>query len=81
MDILKLYVSLIIELLCVGSCQTINPDSMSTAVISPIELLNITLLSRIINENFEFEIVKESSVCKFQHSEPSLILKHLRVFL
>ena len=28
-----------------------------------------------------FEIVNESSVCNFQHSEPSLILKHLNVFL
>ena len=44
---------------------------MSTAVISPIELLKIIKLSLIINENFDFETVKEPSVCTFQHSEPS----------
>ena len=63
-----------IKSLCVGSCHVIKPDSISTAVISPMELLNITLSFTIINEYLVFEIVNESSVCKFQHSEPSLIL-------
>ena len=45
------------------------------------ELLKITLSLEIIKEYLIFEIVNESSVCKFQHSEPSLILKHLNVFL
>ena len=54
-----------------GSCHCINPEDMSTAVISPIELLKIIKLPLIINENFDFETVKESSVCTFQHSEPS----------
>ena len=62
------------ELLCVGSCQIITPVSISTAVISPIELLNITLSFITINENLELDIVKESSVFKFQHSLPLLIL-------
>ena len=61
-------------LLCVGSCHVISPVAISTAVMSPIELVN-TIISLIkINENLEFEIVNESSVCKFQHSEPSFIL-------
>ena len=34
----------------------------------------------IIKEFFVSEIVKDSSVFKFQHSEPSFILKHLKVF-
>ena len=46
---------------------------MSTAVISPIELVKITSLSVTIKEYFVFEIIKETSVGKFQHSEPSLI--------
>ena len=62
-------------LLCVGNCHVIKPVSISTAVISPIELLKITLSFKIIKEYLIFEIVNESSVCKFQHSEPSLILK------
>ena len=61
-------------LLCVGSCQIINPVSTSTAVISPIELLKIIALSIMISEYLEFDIVKESSVFKFQYSEPLLIL-------
>ena len=36
----------------VGNCQVINPVSISTAVISPIELLNTTISSMIINEYF-----------------------------
>jgi hypothetical protein len=40
----------------------IKPDSISTAVISPIELLKTTKSPIIINENFESDIVKESSV-------------------
>ena len=63
-----------ILLLWVGNCHTIKPVSMSVAVISPIELLKITILSTIINENFEFDIVNEFSVCKFQHSDPFSIL-------
>ena len=61
-------------LLWVGSCHVINPVSISTPVISPIELLKTTLSSIIINEKFELDIVNDSSVGKFQHSEPSLIL-------
>ena len=59
----------------------IKPVSISTAVISPKELLKMTLSFKIIKEYLVFEIVKESSVCKFQNSEPSLVLKHLSVFL
>ena len=69
------------ELLCVGSCHVINPVLISIAVMSPIELLNITISLIIISENFELDIVKDSSVLKFHHSEPSLTLKHLKVFL
>jgi hypothetical protein len=60
-------------LFCVGSCHSIKPDEISTAVISPRELLYITKLSFINIENFEFETVKESSVFIFQHSVPSFI--------
>ena len=63
-----------IVLLWVGNCHVISPVSISTAVISPIELLNIRTLLIMINENLELDIVKESSVCKFQHSKPSLLL-------
>ena len=59
----------------------IKPVLISTAVISPMELLKITLSFKIIREYLVFEIVNESSVCKFQHSDPFLILKHLSVFL
>ena len=51
----------------VGSCQFINPDSISTAVISPIELLKITKSFKIISENFELgfhQLVKECEVLK-----------------
>ena len=41
---------------------------------SPIELLKTIMSPIIINEYLEFDIVKESSVCKFQHSDPSSIL-------
>ena len=61
-------------LLCVGNCQVIRPESISTAVTSPIELVKIINSPKIINEKFELDIVKESSVGKFQHSDPSLIL-------
>ena len=64
-----------------GNCQTINPVDTSTAVISPIELLKIIkFLTRII-EYFLLGIVRELSVTKFQHSEPSSNLKHLSVLL
>ena len=61
-------------LLWVGSCQVIKPESISTAVTSPIELVKIINYPSIINEKFELDIVKESSVGRFQHSEPSWIL-------
>ena len=36
--------------------------------------MKITFSFKIIKEYLIFEIVNESSVCKFQHSDPSLIL-------
>ena len=61
-------------LLCVGTCQVIKPVSILTAVISPIELLKIIFSFEIINECCAFDIVKESSVDRFQHSDPSSML-------
>jgi hypothetical protein len=40
----------------------IKPDSISTAVISPIELLKTTKSPMMIREFFESDIAKESSV-------------------
>ena len=60
-------------LLWVGSCQAIKPVSISTAVISPIELLKIIKSSIIIKEFFVSDIAKESSVWKFHNSDPSSI--------
>ena len=70
-----------ILLLWVGSCQVIKPDLISTAVISPIELLKTTKSPMMIREFFVSYIAKESSVWKFHTSDPSAALKDLRVFL
>ena len=53
------------------STITSNTLRMPSLLISPIELLKITISFTIISEYFEFEIVKESSVWTFQHSDPS----------
>ena len=68
-------------LFCVGSCHLIKPDNISTAVISPIELLKIKTPSLITIEYLDSETVKDSSVLTLQHSEPSSMLKHLNIFL
>ena len=70
-----------ILLLWVGSCQVIKPDSISTAVISPMELLKTTKSPMMIREFFVSDIAKESSVWKFHISDPSSVLKALRVLL
>jgi len=49
------------------------PDEISTEVISPIELLKIRFSFIIIIEFFLFDIVKDFSVLRLQHSDPSLI--------
>ena len=52
LDVLRRKASSYIALLCVGCCQIRFPVAISTADISPIELLKKTLLSTITKESF-----------------------------
>ena len=60
-------------------CQTKLPVLMSTAVISPIELLKITKLFFIINEIFLIDFTKVSSVLTSQSLFPFTIEMQFKV--
>ena len=61
-------------LLRVHQFNKVELVKFSTPETSLIELEKITISLSTIKEYCESDIVKESSVCKFQHSEPSNIL-------